>query len=98
MSVVVVNQLHLTVAPEVFKGGLESEFRDLIRGCPGFERFTFVRTAPDRAIVVIYWDSAEHAQAGAAVIGPTWFNANISPRLASEQQRAVGPVVADFGP
>ncbi|RLT26661.1 MAG: hypothetical protein DWI48_05680 [Chloroflexi bacterium] len=96
MSVVVTNQLHFDVPVETLVADIDHEFRAAFAGCSGFERFYLVQTAPDRATAVIVWATAEDAQAGAAVIGPSVFATLIAPHLASEQDRAVGPVVVSI--
>jgi len=42
---------------------------------------------------VLCWDSAEAAQAGAAVLGPTWFNEHVFPHLLGEQERTGGEAI-----
>ncbi len=56
---------------------------------PGFAGFYRVEEAPDRAALIILWDSAQAAVNGAQVIGPAWFAKSIAPHLASKQQRTV---------
>lgn len=92
----VVNHLHLNIPVDQISGQVAAEGMPLLAQNPGFRDFMLVKTAEDRCIVIILWDSAEHAQHGARVFGPTWFNDHIIPHLASEQQRSVGPVVASF--
>jgi hypothetical protein len=53
-----------------------------------------VKSAPDRCIVILLWETQADAEHGARQFGPTWFNEHIVPHLAGEQQRSVGPVVA----
>jgi hypothetical protein len=96
MSVAVINRIELDVAPETLAADVEREFGPVFLSLAGFERFFFVRTGDREATVVIVWDTAEHATAGAEVIGPTIFNAYIAPH-ADRQSRVVGPVLASAG-
>lgn len=89
----VVNYLHFTKPADEFRQSLEEEGAPILSSQPGFRNFYFVKTAEDRAIVIILWETATDAQAGAAVFGPTWFAQNVAPYLASEQQRSVGEVI-----
>ena len=90
----VVNHLHLDGPVEDFVPGLQAEGMGLLSAMKGFRAFYFVKEAADRAIVIILWDSAEDAMAGAKQFGSTWFAGNIAPHLASEQQRTLGEVLA----
>ena len=94
----VVNHLHFTKPVEAFHSSLEAEGLPLLASLPGFHDFYFVRSAEDRAIVIILWDSAEAAEQGARTFGPTWFAKHIAPYLASEQQRRGGEVVVQAKP
>jgi hypothetical protein len=94
MSVAVVNHLTLAVPAADLRAVIEREFPPAFDACPGFERFCVVQTGETDVVVLIFWDSAEHAAAGAARIGPTVFNTVVGPHLV-EQDRRVGPVVVD---
>jgi hypothetical protein len=89
----VVNHLHFKVPVAQLLPAIEQEFRPALAGLEGFHAFHIVQVAEDRAIVLIFWASAFHAQHGANVIGPTLFAKHIAPHLASEQQRSVGEVI-----
>jgi heme-degrading monooxygenase HmoA len=89
----VVNHLHLSIPVDQIVGGMEREAIPLLKGLPGFRGINLVKVASDRAIVVLFWDSAANADNGAKTFGPTWFAKNIAPYLASEQQRSVGEVI-----
>lgn len=88
----VVNHLHLTVPVAEVRPTIERELPPVFDGLPGFVRFYLVETAPDRAIAIILWESAETAANGARTIGPSFFAKHVAPHLASEQQRSVGEV------
>lgn len=98
MSVVVINHLRLSVPVDELTPTVEAEFGPVFLAQPGFERFRFVKVAPDEAIVLIDWASGEAAAAGAAVIGPSLFAQHIGPVLRAEQDRHTGPVVVEVGP
>jgi hypothetical protein len=92
----VINHLHLDVPVDDLRASVEQEGGPLLATLPGFRGFHFVREAADRATVIILWESAEAAQSGAQVFGPTWFANNLSPHLASEQQRSAGEVLVSI--
>lgn len=89
----VVNHLHFNKPTDELRASIEEEGAPLLARQPGFRNFYFVKTAEDRGIVIILWETATDAQNGAAVFGPTWFAQNLAPYLASEQQRSVGAVI-----
>lgn len=89
----VINHLHLSKPVEDLRAPLEQEGLPLLAAQPGFENFYFVKTAEDRATVILVWKDATSAQNGAQVFGPTWFAANVAPYLASEQQRSGGEIL-----
>jgi hypothetical protein len=93
MSVVVVNRIKLRVLVEQIADDVQRDLGPVLKGLAGFERYYFVRTDEREATAIIVWDSTEHAQAGAAVVGPSTFNRIIAPH-AESQDRAVGPAVA----
>jgi hypothetical protein len=94
MAAIVVNRIKLRVAVGELVPVLEREFPPMLRTLPGFERFSVFEAGPNEAVVVIYWDSVEHAANGGAVMGPGLFNTHIAP-VAESQDRVVGPVVVD---
>lgn len=94
----VINHLHFTKPAEEFRAPLEEEGLPLLASLPGFRGFYFVKEAEDRAAVILLWEDAASAQAGARAFGPTWFAANIAPALASEQRRSMGDVLVNRNP
>jgi hypothetical protein len=90
----VVNHLHLNVPVSDLIASVQNEGFELLSHNKGFIASHLVQTAEDRCIVILLWETAEDAQHGARTFGPTWFNDHIIPRLAGEQQRSTGPVVA----
>ncbi len=91
----VVNHLHFTQPVDTFRAAVASEGLPLLQSLPGFQELYFVKTAVDRAIVVLIWLDAASAEHGAKVFGPTWFAVNFAPYLASEQQRSSGEVIVN---
>jgi hypothetical protein len=90
----VVNHLMLSKPVDEWRDLVQNEGLPLLQTLPGFRELHFVKAGEDHAIVILIWDSGAHAQKGAAVFGPTWFNDNIIPYLKSEQQRSAGPIIA----
>lgn len=78
------------------------ELRDIVLndGIPtlarnaGFIDFHLVKTDAHKAIVIIIWEDAESAQAGAKTFGPTWFATHFKPFLSAPEQRSTGDVIA----
>lgn len=91
---VVINQLHIPGDIEDILAVIRDEFSSVFNGLPGFKSFDLVKTDADRYTVLIFWETGEDAARGAGIIGPSLFAKHIGPRLASEQQRTMGPVVA----
>jgi heme-degrading monooxygenase HmoA len=93
----VINHLHLTIPIDDIRESLEHEGLPLLTSLPGFKSFSMVKEADDRAAILIFWDSEEHAINGGKTLGPTWFHEHVAPYLASEQQRTLGEVVVHSG-
>ena len=89
----VVNHLDLDVPVEQLQPELERTGVPLLAQQPGFRGLYFVRNEPQRATVILLWDDARSAEAGAQAFGPTWFRAHIAPHLLSEQQRSTGDIL-----
>ncbi len=89
----VINHLHFKVTVDELQPAIEQEGITILSGLPGFKAFHFVRVTEARAIVILFWESAEAADNGAKTFGPTWFAKHIAPYLASEQQRSGGEVI-----
>lgn len=92
----VVNHLHFDRPVDEFRVAVRDKAMPLLAAQPGFQDFYFVKEAEDRGIVIILWADAASAMAGAQSFGPTWFNDNIIPYLASPQQRSAGEVLVNF--
>ena len=93
---VVVNHLHFDRPVEEFRAAVRDKGMPLLAAQPGFQDFYLVQETEDRGIVIIFWEDAASAMAGAQAFGPTWFNDNIIPHLASPQQRSAGKVLVSF--
>jgi hypothetical protein len=91
--VTVINRVSLSVPPEQIADQVQREFPPAFRALDGFQRFLLVRSGEREATVIIVWDTAEHAAAGAAAIGPTLFNRIVTP-VSTGQDRVVGEVLA----
>ena len=90
---VVINHMGLDVDPTIIGEEIERTGLPAARALPGFRGYFWLRNGPDRATAVICWDSAETAQAAAAVLGPTWFNEHVFPHLLGEQDRTGGEAI-----
>lgn len=89
----VVNHLQFTKSVDDLREVVVSGGLPLLQSLPGFQNFYFVKTTPDRAIVILIWQDAASAENGAKTFGPTWFAKHFAPYLASEQQRSAGEVL-----
>jgi hypothetical protein len=95
MSAIVVNRIKLRVPVEELAPIVEREVVPVLRGQPGFERFSLVQVGPNEMVIVISWSSVEAAGAAAAILGPGVFNTFIAP-VAESQDRVVGPVLLEL--
>jgi heme-degrading monooxygenase HmoA len=93
MSVVVVNKLTLSVPAQDLRDAVAAAFPAVFDACEGFERFVVAQTAEHEVVALIFWDSAEHAAAGAAAIGPTV--ASVVGSSLINQERTVGEIVTE---
>jgi heme-degrading monooxygenase HmoA len=94
---IVVNHLHFDRPVDGFSAPVANEGLPLLQSLPGFKDFYFVKVTDDRAIVILVWQDAASAYNGAKAFGPTWFDKNLAPYLASEQQRSSGEVLVSHG-
>src|SRR3954470_17658999 len=93
MSVVVVNKLTLSVPAHDLRDAVAAAFPPVFDRCDGFERFVVAQTGKHEVVALMFWDSAEHAEAGAAAIGPT-VAAVVGSNLIN-QERTVGEIVTE---
>lgn len=96
--IAVINHLHFVDSVEKYAEKLNSEGMQILAALPGFLNLYFVKEGENSGVVILLWDSPEHAKNGADQFGPTWFAKNIAPNLASEQRRSVGPVLVKYEP
>ena len=93
MSVVVVNKLTLSVPAADLRDAVAAAFPPVFDRCDGFERFFVAQSDKHEVVALIFWDSAEHAAAGAAAIGPTV--AAVVGSSLIRQERTVGEIVTE---
>ena len=93
MSVVVVNKMTLSVPAQDLRDAVAAAFPPVFDRCDGFERFIVAQTGKHEVVALMFWDSAEHAAAGAAAIGPT-VAAVVGSSLIN-QDRTVGEIVTE---
>lgn len=94
----VINHLHLSVPVAQLRQQAEQDLGALLDSLPGCQGFYLVQVEEQHAVVVILWDTPEHAMNGAQTIGPGWFNRHVAPYLSTEQQRSLGEVVWKYSP
>jgi hypothetical protein len=90
----VVNHLHLSIPVDELAPKVQNEGFLVLTQYAGFVAGHLVKVAEDRCIILLLWESGQAAEAGARQFGPSWFKNNITPHLASEQQRSAGPILA----
>ena len=90
MSVVVVNKLTLSVPAQDLRDAVAAAFPAVFDACDGFERFIVAQTGEHEVVSLLFWDSAEHAAAGAVAIGPTV--ASVVGASLINQERTVGEI------
>jgi len=93
MSFLVVNKLTLSAPAQDLRDAVAAAFPPVFDTCDGFERFIVAQTGEHEVVALLFWDSAEHAAAGAAAIGPT-VAAVVGPSLVN-QDRTVGEIVTE---
>lgn len=90
----VVNHLQFNKPVDTVKDSLQNEGMPILSKHAGFLDFHFIKVDEYHAIVVIIWEDAASAQAGAKSFGPTWFATNIKPFLVGGENRATGEIIA----
>jgi len=89
----VVNHLHLIKPVDEFRDIVQNEALPLLSNMPGFIGFHFVKVDDYNAIILIIWEDAAAAQAGAKSMGPSWFVPHIKPFLSSPEGRKTGDII-----
>ncbi len=92
----VVNHLHFNRPAAEFSAAVQDSGGPRLAQERGFRQIYFVQEAENQGIIIILWDDAASAAAGAQSFGPTWFHENIMPHLASPQNRSAGEVLASY--
>ena len=96
--VAVVNHLHFTIPIDDLRSIVQEDGIPLLSSLNGFKDFYFVKVDSTHAVVIILWNDAASADAGARVMGPNWFAKHFKPFLASPEDRCVGEVLASYNP
>jgi quinol monooxygenase YgiN len=89
----VVNHLDFTKPVDEFLDKIREDLIPMMKQSAGFIDFHLVKADELKAIVLILWEDAASAQAGAKNIGPNWFVPNIKPFLVNPEDRTTGEVV-----
>ncbi len=90
----VVNHLQFNKPVDDFKDKVQNEGMPILSKHAGFIDFHFIKVNEFNAIVVIIWEDAVSAMAGAKSFGPTWFTANFTPFLVGAENRSTGEIIA----
>lgn len=75
---VVVNRLHFSKPVFGFISLLKEEGSPFPARHKGIKDYPFVKTADDKAIVIIFWENAASAETGVKSFGSTWFVKNFN--------------------
>lgn len=94
----VVNHLQFNKPVDSFKDLVQQDGIPTLSSHAGFVDFHFVKVDEHHAIVIILWQDAASAQAGARSFGPTWFATHFKPYLAAAENRSTGEVIASSYP
>ena len=90
----VVNHLQFNKPVDDFKENVQNEGMPILSKHAGFIDFHFIKVDEFNAIVVIIWEDATSAMAGAKSFGPTWFATNFKPFLVGAENRSTGEIIA----
>jgi len=90
----VVNHLQFTKPVDEFIDIVQNDGIPILSKHEGFVSFHFVKVDEYSAIVLITWQDAAAAQAGAKSFGPTWFATHFKPFLKGDENRSVGEIIA----
>lgn len=89
----VISHLHLNRPVDDLRAEMEKDGLALLASFTGYQGYYLVKVADNRAMVVVLWDTIEHANEGSRQFGLDWFSKKVSPYLASDYQRSIGEVV-----
>ncbi len=90
----VINHLQFNKPVEDFKEILQNDGISVLSKNAGLIDFHFIKVDEYKAIVLIIWEDAASAQAGAKSFGPTWFATHFKPFLTGAEDRNTGEVIA----
>lgn len=89
----VVNHLQFNKPVDDFKDIVQNDGMPFLSTHAGFIGFHFIKVDEFNAIVLIIWEDATSAQAGAKSFGPTWFATNFKPFLVGAENRSAGEII-----
>ena len=89
----VVNHLQFNKPVDDFKDIVQKDGMPFLSTHAGFIDFHFIKVDEFNAIVLIIWEDAMSAQAGAKSFGPTWFATNFKPFLDGAENRSTGEII-----
>jgi len=92
----VINHLHFIKPVDEFKELIEKEGLPFLSSHKGFLDFYFIKETYNKAIVIILWEDAASAEAGAKSFGPAWFGKNLKPFFAKPEDRSTGEVIIKY--
>jgi len=90
----VVNHLQFSKPVDEFKDIVQNNGMPFLASHAGFIDFHFVKVDEYNAIVLIIWEGAAAALAGAKSFGPSWFATHFKPYLVGAENRSAGEVLA----
>lgn len=90
----VVNHLQFNKPVDDFKDIVQNDGIPILSKHKGFIDFHFIKVDANNAIVLIFWEDAASAMAGAKSFGPTWFATNFKPFLVGAENRSTGEIIA----
>lgn len=90
----VVNHLEFIKPVDEFKEIVQNDAIPMLQQHTGFRDFHFVKVGEHKAIVLLLWENAASAMAGAKSFGPSWFASHFRPYLAGDEHRTTGDIIA----
>lgn len=90
----VVNHLEFTKPVDEFRDIVQNDAIAILQQHAGFRDLHFVKVDEHKAIVLLLWEDAASAMAGAKSFGPSWFATNFRPYLVGDENRTTGEIVA----
>lgn len=90
----VVNHLEFINLVDEFRDIVQNDAIAILQQHAGFRDFHFIKVDAHKAIVLLIWEDAASAIAGAKSFGPSWFATHFRPYLATDENRITGEIVA----